>query len=95
MLPKTKDKDDLFKVILSLENIDECYAFFEDLCTINEVESMSGRLQAAKMLMDGKTYEQVIEATDISSATLSRVSKCVHYGAGGYQKVYPKIKDVK
>lgn len=93
MLPKSKDKDFLFETILSLKNLDDCYALFEDLCTIKEVEAMASRLQAAQMLIDGKTYEQVIQATDISSATLSRVSKCVHYGAGGYQKFLSKTNE--
>lgn len=92
MLPKTNDKDFLFDAILSLENREECYAFFEDLCTIKEVEAMAQRFQAAKLLMENKTYETIIAQTDISSATLSRVSKCVHYGTGGYRSVLSKQK---
>ncbi len=72
----------LFEAILSLKTQQECKDFFEDLCTYKEIESMAQRLQAAKLLVDGDTYEQIIEKTGISSATLSRVSKCVKYGSG-------------
>ena len=72
----------LFKAVLSLKNEQECQDFFDDLCTNKEVEQMAQRVCAAKLLMDGKTYNQVIEETDISSATLSRVSRCVQYGKG-------------
>ena len=75
----------LFKAVLSLKNEQECQDFFDDLCTNKEVEQMAQRVCAAKLLMDGKTYNQVIEETDISSATLSRVSRCVQYGEG-YRK---------
>lgn len=86
MISKTTRKDDLFKAVLKLETIDDCYKFFDDLCTIKEIDSMAQRIAAAKLLIEGKTYEQIIVATEISSATLSRVSKCVQYGKG-YKKV--------
>ena len=72
----------LYLQIASLENAQDCQAFFEDLCTRKELEKMSERLYAAKLLMQGMTYQQVIAGTDISSATLSRVSRCVQYGNG-------------
>ena len=75
----------LFKAVLSLKNEQECQDFFDDLCTNKEIEQMAQRVCAAKLLMEGKTYNQVIEETDISSATLSRVSRCVQYGEG-YRK---------
>lgn len=78
--------DELFQTILKLQSMDDCYAFFADLCTIKEIEAMSVRLHAAKLLKEGKSYEQIIAETDISSATLSRVSKCLQYGEG-YKKV--------
>ena len=81
---------DLYQEILNLETEEDCENFFNDLCTIKELQSMSQRLQAAKMLLAGKTYNEVIEQTDISSATLARVSKCVRYGAGGYQNLTKK-----
>ena len=72
----------LFEVILSLKTQDECQAFFNDLCTVKELDSMAQRVKVAKMLKDGKTYEQIIAQTDISSATLSRVSRSFKYGNG-------------
>lgn len=77
-----KDIDELYRIIYSLKNKEECSELFEDLCTIKEVENMAQRIKAAKLLMEGKTYNQVIDETDISSATLSRVSRCVQYGKG-------------
>ena len=76
----------LYQVILNLKNEEECAAFFDDLCTHKEVEKMAERAYAARLLMEGKTYNQIISQTDISSATLSRVSRCVQYGKG-YSKV--------
>ena len=76
----------LSQIILNLENEEDCAAFFEDLCTDKEVEKMAERAYAAKLLMEGKTYNQIIAEADISSATLSRVSRCVQYGKG-YSKV--------
>ena len=79
---KTKKITELYRIISQLSTIEECEIFFEDLCTNKEVEKMAERLYAAKLLLDGKTYNQVIAETDISSATLSRVSRCVQYGKG-------------
>lgn len=72
----------LYRQIAGLENAQDCQAFFEDLCTRKELEKMAERLYAAKLLMQGMTYQQVMAGTDISSATLSRVSRCVQYGSG-------------
>lgn len=77
-----KDIDMLFGVIKSLQTVDECKALFKDLCTDKEVEQMAQRIKAAKLLIEGKTYNEVIAETDVSSATLSRVSRCVQYGEG-------------
>ena len=77
---------EFYNLILSLKTNDDCKDLFEDLCTYKEVEQMAQRVVAAKLLMKGKTYEEVIKETDISSATLSRVSKCVKYGKG-YSKL--------
>lgn len=74
--------DELYKLIVSINNVDDCRDLFDDLCTNKEVEQMTQRIIAAKLLINGKTYNQIIEATDISSATLSRVSRCVQYGKG-------------
>ena len=72
----------LYRIVAGLESAEECELLFEDLCTKKEVEKMAERLYAAKLLMEGKTYNQVIAETDISSATLSRISRCVQYGKG-------------
>lgn len=84
--------EDLIKAILSINSQEECEQFLNDLCTIQELEKMSQRLEAAKLLIDGDTYEQVIEKTGISSTTLSRVSKCIRYGDGGYKNIIDKIE---
>ena len=73
---------ELYRVIASLTTEEECRMLFEDLCTHKEVEKMAERIYAAKLLLDGKTYNQVMAVSDISSATLSRVSRCVQYGSG-------------
>ena len=87
---KSPLNDELFQTVLSLASLEECYSFFEDLCTVKEIDAMAQRLRAAKLLREGKTYEQIIRETDISSATLSRVSRCVRYGSGAYEKFVPK-----
>lgn len=74
--------ENLYQVILKLESAEECQALFEDLCTRKEIANMAERIYAAQLLMEGKTYNQVISETSISSATLSRVSQCVQYGKG-------------
>ena len=80
----------LYSQLIKIETEEECASFLGDLCTIKELESMAQRLQAAKMLLDGKTYQEIINQTDISSATLARVSKCVRYGDGGYESIIKK-----
>ena len=77
-----KDIKELFELILTLKTQEDCEKFFDDLCTYKELEAMAQRVKAAKMIMKGNTYEQIIKETEISSATLSRVSKCVKYGNG-------------
>lgn len=94
MLEKIRDTelDILFKAIVSLENIDECYAFFDDLCTVSEVKSMSQRFQVARMLMDDEHYNSIVEKTGASTATISRVKRSLDYGCDGYSTVLPRIK---
>ena len=77
-----EDVRDLFELIVSLGSVEDCRDLFEDLCTVNEIKQMAQRLKAAKLLMEDKTYSQVTAQTDISSATLSRVSRCVQNGKG-------------
>ena len=78
--------NEFYNAVLKLKTIEDCQDFFDDLCTYKEIEQMTQRVVAAKLLMSGKTYEEIVGETDISSATLSRVSKCVKYGKG-YTKV--------
>ena len=81
--------EELYSLIVSVDNVTDCRALFDDLCTYNEIKQMAQRVKAAKLLLEGKTYSQVIEQTDISSATLSRVSRCVQTGTG-YSKLLNK-----
>ena len=82
---------ELYQLIASLKSTEDCEALFDDLCTYKEIEQMAQRLKAAKLLLEGKTYNQVIEDTDISSATLSRVSRCVQLG-NGYSRLLKNEK---
>ena len=84
--PKQDRINALFQLIASIDNVDDCRALFEDMCTIKEVSNMAERCFAAKLLMEGNTYNQVMARADISSATLSRVSRCVQCGKG-YSKL--------
>lgn len=84
---------ELYAELIKLETEEEAELFLEDLCTMKELESMSQRLRAAKMLLDGKTYNEIVDETEISSATLARVSKCIRYGKGGYKTILSKNKD--
>lgn len=77
---------ELYETVSSLKTAGDCKMLFDDLCTYKEIEQMAQRVIAARLLIEGKTYAQVIEKTDISSATLSRVSRCVQHGSGGYKK---------
>ena len=80
--PKQERINALYKLIASIDNVEDCRALFEDMCTVKEVENMAERCFAAKLLMEGNTYNQVMAQADISSATLSRVSRCVQSGSG-------------
>lgn len=91
----TKEVDNLFEAILSLNTIDECYKFFEDLCTVKEILDISQRLKAAKMLKNGANYMDISKATGMSTATISRVSKCLEYGGGGYAMIIDRVTDDK
>lgn len=84
--------DELFRSILKLESIEECYAFFEDLCTVKELKEMSQRLEVAALLDQGLNYQEVASRTGVSSATISRVKKCLEYGSGGYRTAIEKQK---
>ncbi|WP_456272587.1 YerC/YecD family TrpR-related protein [Bacillus sp. AK031] len=92
---KGKELDQLFKAILSLQDMDECYRFFDDLATINEVQSLAQRLEVARMLEEGKTYHKIEAETGASTATISRVKRCLNYGNDAYQMVLERVKDEK
>ncbi len=95
MSSKLKDAitDDFFRAILALDNLDECYAFFEDVCTVSEIKSLAQRFQVAKMLNEGKTYIEIFESTKVSTATISRVKRALEYGADGYRTIIDRLKN--
>ena len=90
---RTPSTDRLFQTILNLETIDECYAYFEDICTIKELNDMSQRLDAAILLDQGLSYQKIMEQVAISTATIGRVSRCLNYGTGGYKAAINKLKE--
>lgn len=89
---KCADVNNLFNAILALENIEECYELFEDLCTVAEIKEMAKRFKAAKMLSDGAKYTEISETTGLSTATISRVNRCLKYGSDGYVKLLSRIE---
>lgn len=91
---RKKEPDDLlYETILSLKDLDECKRFFSDLCTVAELRSMEQRFEVALLLSDGMIYNDILERTGASSATISRVNRSLQYGADGYQTVLPRVKE--
>ena len=88
-----KELDQLFKSILSLKDVEECYTFFDDLCTMNEIQSLAQRLEVARMLMDGDTYQKIEKDTGASTATISRVKRCINYGNDGYKFALDRVHE--
>lgn len=88
---KQDDVTQLFRAILTLQNLDECYRFFEDICTVHELQSMAQRLDVARLLKDGVTYQEICDKTGASTATISRVGRALNYGADGYEIVLERI----
>ncbi len=88
---KDKNVDFLFEAILNLQNLDECYAFFEDLCTVTEIKSISQRIVVAKMLRDKKVYSDIVSETGASTATISRVNRSLQYGCNGYEEIFKRM----
>ncbi|MEA4964272.1 MAG: YerC/YecD family TrpR-related protein [Oscillospiraceae bacterium] len=86
-LPKSAATDQLFQSFLTLETLEDCYRYFEDLCTIKEVQAMSQRLEVARLLRAGESYQKVTDDTGVSSATVGRVKRCLDYGTGGYHMI--------
>jgi len=88
---KSKQADELFKAILLLEDLDECYRFFEDICTIKEIQAIAQRFEVAKLLLAKKTYNEIEEETGASTATISRINRSLNYGADGYKIVFERM----
>ena len=89
MPPETRR---LFQALLSLQNEEECEAFLRDLCTMKELADMAQRVETAQMLLEGKTYEQIVKSVEISTATISRINRCIQYGNGGYELIIDRVK---
>jgi len=87
--------DQLFDAILSLKDREECYRFFDDIATMSEIHALSQRLQVAKMLMEGSTYNNIEQETKASTATISRVRRCINYGSEGYKMVLDRVLEEK
>lgn len=85
--------DRLFESFLKLQTLDECYAYFEDLCTIKELNDMAQRLEVATLLERGLSYQKITERVDVSTATIGRVSRCLQHGAGGYKTTLKKLEE--
>ena len=94
-LKRDAQLDTLFRAVLKLKDVDECYLFFEDLCTIKEIQDISQRLEVAKMLSQGISYTTICKETGASTATISRVSRSYEYGAGGYKTIIPRLNKEK
>ncbi|MBN6889979.1 TrpR-related protein YerC/YecD [Cytobacillus horneckiae] len=90
-----QELDQLFQAVLSLKDLDECYRFFDDLCTVNEIQSLAQRLEVARMLREGKTYHKIETETGASTATISRVKRCLNYGNDAYEMALERIKEDK
>ncbi len=90
---KSQLTDELFEAILELRDVEECYKFFEDICTIKEIQAISQRLKVAQLLKEHKTYIEIEEQTHASTATISRVNKCLVYGADGYKLILERLKE--
>ena len=89
---KKKPSSTLYKAILSLKSEEECRAFLQDLCTISELRALEQRMEVAMLLDEGHIYSSILARTGVSSATISRVNRCLRYGAGGYQSVIPRLR---
>ena len=92
---KSESIDRLFEAILGLETTDDCYRFFEDVCTIKELQDMAQRLDVALLLTEGMNYQKIAQEVNVSTATISRVSKCLNYGSGGYAQAIKQLKGEK
>lgn len=90
---KSSSLEQLFQAILLLESVEECYELFEDLCTVTELKALAQRLEVARLLEAGESYEDIVEITGASTATISRVKRCLLYGADGYALILKRLKE--
>jgi TrpR-related protein YerC/YecD len=90
-----KEVDSLFEAVLLLQNTEECYRFFEDICTISEIHAIAQRLEVAKLLKSGITYQDIAQRLGASTATISRVNRSLTYGSGGYQLLLQRLDEKK
>ncbi|MGI6205592.1 MAG: YerC/YecD family TrpR-related protein [Anaerovoracaceae bacterium] len=90
---KSEETDELFKAMLTLDNLEDCYRFFEDLCTVKEIHAMAQRFEVAKLLIEHKTYSEIESETGASTATISRINRTLQYGADGYTRVIQAQKE--
>lgn len=91
----TEQIEQLFRAISKIENEEECFAFFEDLCTVKEIQDMSQRFETALLLRDGKSYTEITAELGVSSATIGRVNRCLNYGTGGYESVISRLGETE
>ncbi len=92
---KSPMNDQLFSCILKLETLEECYEFFEDICTVQEIKAIAMRLEVARMLEEGIVYDEIVQQTGASTATISRIKRCLVYGAGGYRRMLARMEQNK
>ena len=90
---KREDIDELFDAVLTLKDKEDCYRFFEDICTVNEIHAIAQRLQVAKLLSENKTYSEIENITKASTATISRINKCLVYGSDGYRRILERLAE--
>ncbi|MBR6425647.1 MAG: TrpR-like protein [Oscillospiraceae bacterium] len=91
---KSDPNSNLYRAMLQLRTVEECYAFFEDLCTVAELQAMEQRFEVAALLNDGLIYNDILEKTGVSSATISRVNRCLNYGNDSYRTLLARLKEL-
>ncbi|WP_214885636.1 MULTISPECIES: YerC/YecD family TrpR-related protein [unclassified Exiguobacterium] len=92
---KGRELDQLFEAILKLDTLEDCYQLFEDLATVNEIQALAQRLEVARQIREGNTYHKIEDATGASTATISRVKRCLNYGTGGYDLALERLQQTK
>ncbi len=90
---KNENTNSFYRAVLNLKSVDECYDFFEDICTVSEIQAMTQRFYVARLLEEGKTYQEISASTGASTATISRINKCLEYGTDGYKTALGRLKN--